>query len=123
MKSRARPSKDCSQLLARIVSWTAQEYDITTDWRKLFNKGRGTTDIAEARTMSMTVAMAAGIPTKTVAKAFNRTWQAVDSARQTQMKACDQDPYWRDRFVAILVKSLDSTLPAPHTPATTTTQP
>lgn len=99
--------------MTRIIAWTAQEFSIQDSWRSLFRKARGNRDVSDARTTAMCVAMAAGIPTRTVAKVFNRTWAAVDSARQTGMGQCDRDMFVRDRFVTIFVRSLDSNLPYP----------
>lgn len=111
-----RPAKECTPLLTRIVAWSAAEYSLGRTWRQMFSTTRGTKDIQDARTLAMSVAMAAGIPTATVSKAFKRSWQSVDSCRQTMMRRVETDTYHRDLFISVLVRSLNPGTPAPELP-------
>lgn len=52
----------------------------------------------------------------TVARVFKRSRTAIDAARQVQMRKVESDTYYRDRFIAILVRSMDPDFTLPELP-------
>lgn len=98
------PKTTAAPIMVRICEFTAESREI--DPLELFSAERSRPEVAAARVLAMSVCRAAGIPTHTIAKAFGRTWQTVDSARETTIKRCASSAEACDEFIAILTRSL-----------------
>lgn len=91
-------------IIKRIVENTAARYGV--GWKEIMAKKRGRPKVASARVVAMAVSRAVGVPTHVVARAFGRTWQTVDSARESSIRRCSFNEDAREEFIAIISQSL-----------------
>lgn len=83
-------------------------------WQLMISCGREAPQAAAARVLAMAVSCSAGVPTNLVARAFNRTWQTVDSARRRQTCLALGNGEARDEFIRVLSRAMErATLKAP----------
>jgi len=111
---RAQSITTARVLIERVVKTVGGERRI--EWRAILSPTRECPPTAAARVLAMAVCCSAGIPMQMVARAFNRTWQTVDSARQRQTALAMHEAHLRDEFIKILSLALAPPMVAQSTP-------